>query len=267
MAVVAKRTLTNNNGDGEVGKVDIVNKVNKVDTFDKAKDPTKDLKLVAKKRKATAKNQDQDSKTVIKALKKITAESDFGKLFNLAENNSLVNQYLRVYSFNQRLSLAKTKTRGEVAGSGRKPWKQKHTGRARVGSVRNPVWRHGGVAHGPVFKDWSLDLPKNMKKTAFATILSKRLISGNVYEVDKITLQEGRTKEALELLKSWGLVGNVLLLLGEANSQLVRACGNLKNVEVVLSANLNGYQLMKHKNIVFEKSALDKIKDNYAKNN
>lgn len=245
MVVVAKKTLTT--------------------TEDEAKKLTKEVKTVAKKRKTAVKSS--DAKPVESAVKNLTADSDFGKLFDLPENNSLVSQYLRVYSFNQRLSLAKTKTRGDVAGSGRKPWKQKHTGRARVGSVRNPVWRHGGVAHGPVLKDWSLDLPKNMKKTAFIAILSKKIKSGDVYEVDKITLQEGRTKEVLDALQGWGLVGSVLMVLGEANNQLVRACGNLKNVEAVLYANLNGYQLMKYKNIVFEESALDKIKDKYAKNN
>jgi len=257
MAVVEKKTLTTT--DGEVRNIK-----------DLAKD--KDLKTVARKRKSAvvgqdAKSGDQNSKPVSGTLKTLTADSDFGKLFNLPENDSLVSQYLRVYSFNQRLSLAKTKTRGEVAGSGRKPWKQKHTGRARVGSVRNPVWRHGGVAHGPVFKDWSLDLPKNMKKAAFVTVLSMKLTSGDVYKVNKITLQEGRTKEVLDAMQGWELVGSVLMVLGEANSQLVRACGNLKNVEAVLCTNLNGYQLMKYKNIVFEESALDKIKDKYAKNN
>lgn len=245
MAVVAKKTL--------------------VSTEDETNNLTKDVKAVTKKRRTTVKAS--TAKPVESTLKNLTAESDFGKLFSLPENKALVNQYLRVYLFNQRLSLAKTKTRGEVAGSGRKPWKQKHTGRARVGSVRNPVWRHGGVAHGPVLKDWSLHLPKNMKTTAFITILSKRLKSGSVYEVDKLTLQEGRTKEVLDMLKGWGLVGNMLLVLGEVNNQLVRACGNLKNVEVASAVNLNGYQLMKSKNIVFEKLALDKIKDKYAKNN
>ena len=257
MAVVAKKTLTT--ADGETSNIKDLAKAT-------------GLKTVAKKRKPTtvsqnAKSDNQDSKSVHGTLKNLTADSDFGKVFNLPENDSLISQYLRVYSFNQRLSLAKTKTRGDVAGSGRKPWKQKHTGRARVGSVRNPVWRHGGVAHGPVLKDWSLDLPKNMKKTAFIAILSKKIKSGDVYEVDKITLQEGRTKEVLDALQGCGLVGSVLMVLGEANNQLVRACGNLKNVEAVLYANLNGYQLMKYKNIVFEESALDKIKDKYAKNN
>lgn len=202
----------------------------------------------------------------IGALSKLTADSDFGRIFNLPENEALLGQYVRVYTFNQRASIAKTKTRGEVKGSGRKPWKQKHTGRARVGSIRNPVWRHGGVAHGPVPRDWSLNIPQKMRTLAFSTILSKKLRSGSVYQVDKVDVREGKTKEAVSMLKSWGLVGRTLTVLGESNERLAKACRNLKNMQVVEYKYLNAYQLLENTNIVFEKSVLDKLKEKYAKN-
>ncbi len=245
MAVVAKKTLS--------------------DSLTKEKkDSAKGAKTVVKKAKSTVKSNEMESHDAI--LRNVTEGSEVGKVFNLPENKSLVGQFARVYYFNQRVSLAKTKTRGEVAGSGRKPWKQKHTGRARVGSIRNPVWRHGGVAHGPTRRDWSLRFPKKMKHMAFMAVLSQRIRSGDVYETTDLTVKEGRTEEVLRMLNSWGILGSTLLVMDEVKNNLARACANLKNVEIASATNLNAFQLMKSKNIVFEKSALEKIKDKYVKN-
>ncbi len=229
------------------------------------KEPNLTSKLVTK----IAVNPKTSSKAISTAsvgLISVKQDDDIGKAFNLPYNSDLLSQYIRFYQFGQRKGNAKVKTRGEVAGSGRKPWKQKHTGRARVGSVRNPVWRHGGVSHGPVLKDWSIAFPKKMKSAAFAVALSQKVQNSQVFLIDKIELSEGRTKEMLGLLKGWNLAGSVLVITENVNPHLSLASANLQNIEIAVWTNLNTYQLIANTNILFEKTALEKIKEKYAKN-
>ena len=205
--------------------------------------------------------------TTVMPLTSVSTLKEYSDVFNTRPNPPLTAQYLRTYLFNQRKGNAKTKTRGEVAGSGRKPWKQKGTGRARVGSVRNPVWRHGGVSHGPVLKDWSLDFPKKMKSRVFLSVLSKKVTDSKIYYIDKIELTEGRTKDAKALIDGWNLKGSILITVSQRNENLLKGLSNLKNVEVTNFQSLNPYQIIRHTNIVFEKEALDKLKERYAKDN
>lgn len=199
-------------------------------------------------------------------LTKLSKDTEYDSVFNVVQNPSLLSQYINAYQSNHRFGNSHTKTRGEVAGSGKKPWKQKHTGRARVGSTRNPVWRHGGVSHGPVPKDWSTKLSAKMRSKAFISALSAKIRNSQVYYIDKLEIKEGRTKEVLTLLSGWGLIGDILIVTENKNDSLLKATGNLKNVEVALRDGLNTYQLVANKNVVFEKLALDKIKEKYAKN-
>lgn len=214
-----------------------------------------------------SKNVDKINKEIAVGLTQITQTDSFGKVFNADANPALLSQYIRVYHSNQRQGNAKAKTRGEVSGSGKKPWKQKGTGRSRVGSIRTPVWRHGGVSHGPVPKDWALNLPKKMKSQAFFVALSQKVSKSQVYMVDKIDLQEGRTKELLALTKAWNFKGSVLIVIATANYPLVSASANLQTIKVTTWDNLNAYQLVAHSYVIFEKEALEKVKEKYAKNN
>lgn len=253
MAMLAKKSKDNN-------------KYAKVDTRSASINPAKS---VSKKSSRKTKESKIDSPSAVDTigLTKVTQTDDYGQAFNLSANSPLLTQYIRVYQANQRRGNAKTKTRGEVAGSGKKPWKQKGTGRSRVGSIRTPVWRHGGISHGPVLKDWSLNLPKKMRSTTFITALSQKIQKSQVYMVDKIDLQEGRTTELLNLLVACKLTGSTLIVLENSNPHLLSASSNLQYINTVVWTNINTYQLVAAKNIVFEKSALEKVKEKYAKNN
>ncbi|MBU1970357.1 50S ribosomal protein L4 [Patescibacteria group bacterium] len=208
-----------------------------------------------------------ETATVVKSDTALTAlpSHEYTQVFSASPSSALLAQYVRVYQFNQRKGSAKTKTRGEVSGSGKKPWKQKGTGRARVGSIRTPVWRHGGISHGPVLKDWSLTMPRKMKTAAFSTALVQKIQHAQVYVIEKIDLSEGRTKELVQLIKAWDLFGKVLIVTEEINPHLLTASANLKQVQIAVWTNLNAYQLIDHTNIVFEEGAWAKIKEKYGK--
>jgi large subunit ribosomal protein L4 len=196
-------------------------------------------------------------------LNKVKDNASYAEFFKESQNPALIAQYVRTYQFNQRKGNAQTKTRGDVAGSGRKPWKQKGTGRSRVGSIRTPVWRHGGVSHGPVAKDWSLKMPKKMKSKVFLIELSNKVLKAKAFYVEEFKISEGRTKEVLALIKGWNLFGRLLLVISKANQNLQRGASNLVNVQVVDYKNLNAYQLLRANAVIFEKDALDKVKEKY----
>lgn len=199
-------------------------------------------------------------------LNKVKDTAVYADIFNEPRNSALTAQYVRTYQANQRQGNAHTKTRGEVAGSGRKPWKQKGTGRSRVGSIRTPVWRHGGVSHGPLAKDWSMTMPKKMKAKAFLIALSDKVLKSQAYFTHEFKLTEGRTKEVVALIKGWNLFGKLVLVVDQKNANLEKGARNLTDVEVVNAKNLNTYQILGADAIVFEESTLKKIGEKYAKN-
>lgn len=166
----------------------------------------------------------------------------------------ILAQYVRVYRINQRRGTAKTKTRGEVAGGGRKPWRQKGTGRARQGSIRSPIWRGGGVAHGPIPRVFEAKMPKRMRRMASSLALSSK--KEDVVVVRDLNLKEGRTKEILPLIKTLSLPKGTLFITAERNELLRRAVSNLKG-KVLTFENLNPYEVLKAKGIVIELSALE----------
>jgi large subunit ribosomal protein L4 len=224
--------------------------------------------------KAATKSKTVAKKTVSVATAslplKIKDNASYADLFNEPRNSALTAQYVRTYQANQRQGTAQTKTRGDVSGSGKKPWKQKGTGRSRVGSIRTPVWRHGGVSHGPVAKDWRMTMPKKMKAKAFLSALSDKVARARAFYLEDFTLTEGRTKEVVALTKGWNLHGKLLLVVAHKNHNLEQAAGNVSYLQVVSCANLNAYQLLGADIVVFEHQALDQIaaltKEKYAKN-
>lgn len=185
------------------------------------------------------------------------------EIFGIDPNLEIVKQYLHVFKTNQRQGNASTKTRGEVSGSGAKPFAQKHTGRARAGEKRNPIWRHGGIAHGPKPKDWSLSMPTNMKNYALVSVLAMLQSKGRISVTEPFEFETFKTKEAKEYLKSTGIKGKTLVLLGKGEKNSVTAFRNIKNISTALVTNVNVYQLMNTKNLLMEASALEFLKDKY----
>ena len=195
-------------------------------------------------------------------LEQLTLNKD---IFGVKPNKTLVAQYVRVYLANQRQGTSSTKTRGEVSGGGIKPWRQKGTGRARVGSSRNPIWVHGGVSHGPKPKSWSLRMPQKMKRAALLSVLTSKLLANQIKILNKIETQQPKTKDMTELLTNLKLTGKTLIILDSKNDSVRKSAENIKNVATTLADVLNAYEVIKAKNIIFEKAAVLKLEEKLKK--
>ncbi len=180
------------------------------------------------------------------------------------ENHELVKLAYDAYLANSRSSHAKTLKRGEVRGGGKKPWKQKGTGRARFGSTRNPIWRHGGVAFGRTGEEnFTKKVTKSSKRLAVRQALSMKNADKAVFVLDKDVKLDGKTKTAAKVLKDMKLDGkNVLAVVAEKTPEILRSTDNLENVKLVRATYLNVFDIMNADAIVFSEEAL-KIVQNW----
>lgn len=185
-----------------------------------------------------------------------------GEIFRTEVNPKILAQAVRVYLGNQRAGSARTKTRGEVRGGGRKPWRQKGTGRARAGSIRAPQWRGGGIVFGPGLRNYSLHLPKKMKRKALAGAISQKFAKGEVKFVDNFEKIKPKTAELVKALEKLDLSKNKILWIVDGNSQnLLRAGRNLPKIRFCRVDGLNTYQILNCQTLVFNKSTLEKLKE------
>ena len=171
-------------------------------------------------------------------------------VFGVALNEPLIHEAVRSFLANRRAGTSATKTRGDVSGSGRKLWKQKGTGRARIASLRSPLWKGGGNAHGPQPRDWSYNLPKKMRKRAICSAISERLREGNLIIVDEWKFDQGKTKEFLSTLGSLKLAGKTLIVDSLKDTKLMLASRNVQTAKLVNSYGLNIYDLVNHQKLV-----------------
>jgi len=182
------------------------------------------------------------------------------KLEASGASSQLIQDAVVTYRANQRQGNACTKTRGDVAGSGKKPWAQKGSGRARSGSVRSPIWRHGGVVHGPKPRDYSKAMPRKMKRSAFQNALVARAEAGDMIVLKDLKLSSPKTREFAAIVGKLPLDGkSALIVYGGVDKNLLLAGRNVARVELVSSESLNIYQVMKFGKIVFTEDALEKV--------
>lgn len=186
------------------------------------------------------------------------------EVFGVEPNLEILGQYLRVFRANLRQGTSSTKTRGDVSGGGIKPWRQKGTGRARVGSSRVPLWRHGGISHGPQPKDWSLRFPKKMKRLAIISALSSVAADKKITVLDKISMKTPDTKAMTDILKKLDVAGKILIVLNTPESNTIKSAKNIKGVKTTVTTNLNAYELLNAKNVVFLKDAVESLEKKYA---
>jgi large subunit ribosomal protein L4 len=177
-------------------------------------------------------------------------------VFDASVNQNLMHDAVRQYLASRRAGTHSTKTRGEVSGSGRKPWKQKGTGRARVGEIRNPLWRSGGTVFGPQPRDYAYRLPKKMFRAALRSALTARFRESAVSVVDKFELESHRTKAFAETLARMGFGRKVLLVDDSGNSNLALASRNLPEVSLIANLGVTPYQVLDAHHVVFTKAAL-----------
>jgi len=180
-------------------------------------------------------------------------------VFGVPLNEPLIHEAVRSFLANRRAGTSATKTRGDVSGSGRKLWKQKGTGRARIASLRSPLWKGGGNAHGPQPRDWSYNLPKKMRKRAMCSALSERVREGNLIIVDEWKFDQGKTKEFIKILGSLKLNGKTLIVDSLKNTKLMLASRNVQTAKVVNSYGLNIYDLINHQKLVLTPQVVEEL--------
>lgn len=176
-------------------------------------------------------------------------------------NKHLLWHYVRVYLAHQRQGNASTKTRAEVSGSGKKLWRQKGTGRARIGSIRSPLWRHGGTVHGPKPRKYDLKINKKEKREALRIAFSQKIKENNLIIIDSMKLENPKTKELTTKLSNFNLEKSILLVDVDSNKELKIASRNLKKINCLFVNSINAYEVLKHKNLIISKDAILKVKE------
>lgn len=186
-------------------------------------------------------------------------------LFGSDVNSHLLHSAVVNQLANKRAGTASTKTKGLVSGGGKKPWKQKGTGRARAGSSRSPLWRHGGTVFGPMPRDYSYSIPKKEKRAALAAALTAKVGENRLIILDKLSLAEPKTKQMAELLQKLGVSESALVLIASANRNVALASRNVPNVKVLRMENINVYDLLKYRYLVTTQDAISAMQEVYGK--
>ena len=214
-------------------------------------------------------------------------------IFGAEVNKAVLHAAVRAFLMNQRQGTQSTLTRTEVSGGGKKPWRQKGTGRARQGSTRSPQWTHGGVALGPKPRDYRLGMNKKTKRVALFSALSAKVAAGELIVVDEITLDTYKTAKMVEMLKALGCQKEVtksykvttvndgevvrerktrtatvaqkaLVVLPEVNGFVVKSCANIPGVETTLYSTINVYDVLNAEKVVMTRAAVEKLEEVYA---
>jgi len=171
-----------------------------------------------------------------------------------------------MYLANQRKSFAKVKDRAEVRGGGKKPWRQKGTGRARVGSIRSPLWRGGGVTFGPAPKDWHYQIPKKMKNLALISSINAKIKEGSVIVINDLDLASHKTKELADILKNLKLnAKKVAIVPNGSKENLLRAGRNINNASIFRIADINSYEVLVNDKLLLEEKAVLKLEKRLSK--
>ncbi len=187
-----------------------------------------------------------------------------GEVFGYEGAPSLLHEAVRMQLANRRSGTAATKTRGLISGGGRKPWRQKGTGRARAGSTRSPLWRHGGTIFGPQPRDYSYKIPKKAWRAALCLAISERARDGRLIVVESLDLTEPKTKVAKAALDKLG-VKHALIILGEGEEGFLRAARNLAAHKILSLAGLNVYDVLNYDELVMTAKTLKAIEDHLLK--
>ena len=185
-------------------------------------------------------------------------------IFGIIPNEELVHSVIVNYLANQRQGTQSTKTRAEVRGGGKKPWRQKGTGRARQGSIRAPHWVGGGIALGPKPRSYSYKLNKKEKRLAIKSCLSSKVIENELTVVDKIELKEIKTKEVAKMLNNLKLAGKTLILLPEKNEVIQKSARNIEGLKTLSVNTINAYDLVNYNNLVITLDTVKKLEEVYA---
>lgn len=184
-------------------------------------------------------------------------------IFGIEANKEAMHTMVVNYLANQRQGTQSTKTRTEVRGGGRKPWRQKGTGRARQGSIRAPQWTGGGVALGPKPRSYRFAVNKKLRRLAFKSALSTKVAENDIIVIDELNLDSFKTKEMVAILKAFE-VENALVVTADKDVNVVRSAANIPGIKTSMATNLNVYDVLKYTKFVVTKDAVSKIEEVYA---
>ena len=185
-------------------------------------------------------------------------------VFGIEPNEAIVHSVLVNYLANQRQGTQSTKTRAEVSGGGKKPWRQKGTGRARQGSTRAPQWIKGGVALGPKPRSYKYTINKKEKRLAIKSVLSSKVLEKELTVVDKLELKEIKTKSMVNALTALKVEGKTLIILPENNKNVVMSARNIEGVKTISANNINIFDLLKYGNLILPVDTVKKLEEVYA---
>ena len=185
-------------------------------------------------------------------------------IFGIEVNEHVVYEVVKNHLANRRQGTQSAKTRAEVRGGGTKPWRQKGTGRARQGSIRAPQWKGGGVVFAPKPRSYRYSVPKKVRRLAMRSVLTSKVLEGELRVLDALTIDAFSTKKAKEILKNLNLETKTIIVLSEGNEKIVKSFANLPKVETVVVDYMNVYDLLRFDNLVIVKDALSKIEEVYA---
>ena len=185
-------------------------------------------------------------------------------VFGIEPNEAVVHSVLINYLANQRQGTQSTKTRSEVSGGGRNPWRQKGTGRARQGSIRAPQWIKGGIALGPKPRSYKYTVNKKERRLAIKSVLSSKVLENELVVVDSLPLKDIKTKEMVKALSNLKVEGKALLMLPEKNETVQKSARNIKGVKTTLVETINVYDLLKYNKLVVTEDTVKKLEEVYA---
>ena len=185
-------------------------------------------------------------------------------IFAADVNGAVLHAAVRTYLMNQRQGTQSTLTRTEVSGGGKKPWRQKGTGRARQGSTRAPQWTHGGVALGPKPRDYRLSMNKKQKRVALYSALSAKLAEGNLIVVDEIKTAEYKTKTMVNMINALGGARKPLIVLPEVDTMVIKSCDNIPGAKTTLANTINVYDILNADKFIVSRAAVEKIQEVFA---
>lgn len=186
------------------------------------------------------------------------------KVFGVEPNEAVIQQFVKMQLANKRAGNACTKTRAEIRGGGKKPWKQKGTGRARVGSSRNPVWKGGGIVFGPKPRDYSYKLPRKVRRLAFKSALSSKVADNNIIIVDSLNFDEPKTSKMVETLGLLKAGKKTLVITADSNMNVYKSARNIPGVKSLKVDYINVFDVLKYETLLLTKDAVNRVEEVFA---
>jgi large subunit ribosomal protein L4 len=183
------------------------------------------------------------------------------EIFGTEVNESILHDVVVMQLANRRVGTADTKTRAEVAGGGRKPWRQKGTGRARHGTIRSPIWRTGGIVFGPHPRSYRYTMPKKIRRLAMKSALSSKVQKGNLIVLDELSFQQPKTKDMVEILNNLNVDNKALVVTAGVDTNVVKSARNIPGVTPTFASGLNVYDILNHEKLVITKDAVSKVEE------